>query len=133
MQQYSVEEKNEYNSLLKSIIDLFKLKNLTITCASYEGYDSCKKIDGFEPDVRGFDTNSQLSYIGEAKLQKDFETDRDNTKRKFQALASNAMAKGNSEGKRIQFYISVPESCKQTLVDSLAEWDLLKKDNVHIV
>ena len=58
--------KDEHQRLVMKLMDYFESMGLIVTCAC-SGYVNCETIKSFEPDVRAFDNNTGLHYIGKQK------------------------------------------------------------------
>jgi hypothetical protein len=122
--------KDEHDRLVRKLMDYFESMGLIVTCAC-SGYVNCEQIKSFEPDVRAFDNNTGLNYVGEAKTCDNLKSD--HTKKQFLAFSNRLMTGGKSAGKDVPFYIIVPDDCKSELNQVLKELELDKRGNVHIV
>ena len=122
--------KDEHQRLVRKLMAYFEDMGLIITCAC-SGYVNCEKIKSFEPDVRAFDNNTCLHYIGEAKTCDNLKSQ--HTKNQFLEFSNRIMNRGKSQGKDVPFYIIVPETCKSHLRQVLAELGLLDRTNIHII
>lgn len=114
----------EHQEIVKSLIDHFKKKGLTIICAAYEDYDECGKKGRHEPDVVVKDS-SGLHYIGEAETCDSL--DDTDTEEQFQDFSNRQM---KDSKKDIPFYIGIPKSCEQELLDKLKELDIEDRENI---
>ncbi|MDH3564210.1 MAG: hypothetical protein OEM53_01270 [Nitrosopumilus sp.] len=123
--------KDEHQRLVRKLMEHFEDDmGLIVTCAC-SGYVNCEKTKSFEPDIRAFDNNTGLHYIGEAKTCDNL--DSQHTKDQFLEFSNRIMTGGKSHGVDVPFYIIVPEDCKSHLFKVLEEIDLSKNDNIHIV
>ncbi|MDH3780303.1 MAG: hypothetical protein OES15_05545 [Nitrosopumilus sp.] len=122
--------KDEHQRLVMKLMDYFESMGLTVTCAC-SGNVNCETIKSFEPDVRAFDNNTGLHYIGEAKTCDNLKSD--HTKKQFLEFSNRIMTGEKSHGADVPFYIIVPENCKSHLSKVLEEIGLSKNDNIHIV
>ncbi len=122
--------KDEHQRLVMKLMEYFESMGLIVTCAC-SGYVDCEKIKSFEPDVRAFDNNTGLHYIGEAKTCDNLKSDY--TKKQFLEFSNRIMTKGKSVGKDVPFYIIVNDECKSELDQILKELELDKRGNIHVV
>ncbi|KER06509.1 hypothetical protein AAA799E16_00747 [Marine Group I thaumarchaeote SCGC AAA799-E16] len=122
--------KDEHQRLVMKLMDHFESMELIVTCAC-SGYVDCEKIRGFEPDVRAFDNNTGLNYVGEAKTCDNLKSE--HTRKQFLAFSNRIMTKGKSAGKDVPFYIIVPDECKSELDQILKELELDKRGNIYVV
>lgn len=116
----------EHQKMVQKIIDEFKSKGLTITCADHEDYDTCGKTDGYIPDVRAKNPESGLNYIGESETCDSVSIE--HTKEQIKAFSNRKMSGGKSKGENVPFYIAVPKECHDELEEVLKELGL--SDNV---
>ena len=117
----------EHQEIVQGLINHFKKKGLTIICAAYEGYDECEKRGRHEPDVVAKDS-SGLHYIGEAETCDSL--DDTDTEEQFEDFSNMQMK--DSE-KDVPFYIGIPKSCEQELLDKLKELGIEDLDNIYYV
>jgi hypothetical protein len=122
--------KDDHQRLVRKLMDYFESMGLIVTCAC-SGYVNCETIKSFEPDVRAFDNNTGLHYVGEAKTCDNLKSD--HTKKQFLEFSNRIMTKGKSVGKDVPFYIIVNDKCKSELDQILKELELDKRGNIHIV
>jgi hypothetical protein len=122
--------KDDHQRLVRKLMDYFESMGLIVTCAC-SGYVNCETIKNFEPDVRAFDNNTGLHYVGEAKTCDNLKSD--HTKKQFLEFSNRIMTKGKSVGKDVPFYIIVNDKCKSELDQILKELELDKRGNIHIV
>lgn len=122
--------KDEHQKLVMKLMGYFESMGLIVTCAC-SGYVNCEKIKSFEPDVRAFDNNTGLHYIGEAKTCDNLKSD--HTKKQLLEFSNRIMTGGKSAGKDVPFYIIVPDECKFELDQILKKLELDKRENVRIV
>jgi hypothetical protein len=118
---------DEHQILVKKLIDHFELKRLTIQCAAYEGYEECPKYGRHEPDVVAMDS-SGLFYIGEAETCGSL-SDED-TRRQFEDFSNRAMA---NDKRKILFYIAIPTTCENELLQLLDDLGVRSRDNIRYV
>ena len=122
--------KDEHQRLVMKLMGYFESMGLIVTCAC-SGYVNCETIKSFEPDVRAFDNNTGLHYIGEAKTCDNLKSDY--TKKQFLEFSNRIMTGGKSAGKDIPFYIIVNDDCKSELDQILKELELDKRGNIYVV
>ncbi len=122
--------KDEHQRLVMKLMEHFESMGLIVTCAC-SGYVNCETIKSFEPDVRAFDNNTGLHYIGEAKTCDNLKSDY--TKKQFLEFSNRIMTGGKSAGKDIPFYIIINDECKSELDQILKELELDKRGNIYIV
>jgi hypothetical protein len=118
---------DEHQILVKKLIDHFESKRLTIQCAAYGGYDECPKYGRHEPDVVAMDS-SGLLYIGEAETCGSL-SDED-TRRQFVDFSNRAMA---NDKRKIPFYIAIPTTCENGLLQILDDLGVRSRDNIRYV
>ena len=122
--------KDEHQRLVMKLMDHFESMGLIVTCAC-SGYVKCEMMKDFEPDVRAFDNNTGLHYVGEAKTCDDLKSD--HTKKQFLEFSNRIMRGGKSAGKDVPFYIIVNDECKSELDQILKELELDKRGNIHVI
>lgn len=122
--------KDEHELLVRKLKEYFESMNLIVTCACF-GHMDCERVKEFEPDVRAFDNNTGLHYIGEAKTCDNL--DSKHTKDQFLEFSNRIMTGGKSHGMDVPFYIAVPDNCKSHLSKVLEEIGLSNKSNIHMI
>lgn len=120
---------SEGKMLIKELIDFFRSKGLGIKCADYEGYNECKRIKEFVPDVIARDAETELSYIGEAKTCD--EVDSQEARARYQNFSELLMTTGKSMGKPVPLYIITPEKCISSLIRIIQDLGLSNKEHIH--
>jgi len=121
--------KDEYQRLVMKLMDYFESMGLIVTCAC-SGHVNCETIKSFEPDVRAFDANTGLHYIGETKTCDNLKSD--HTKKQFLEFSNRIITEGKSAGKGTPFYIIVNDECKSELDPILKELELDKRGNIYV-
>lgn len=122
--------KDEHDRLVRKLMEHFESLGLIVTCAC-SGCVDCERIKSFEPDVRAFDNNTGLNYIGEAKTCDNLQSQ--HTKDQFMEFSNRVMTGGKSHGMDVPFYIIVPEDCTSHLRRVLTELDLLNRTNIYVI
>jgi len=120
---------SEGKMLIKELIDFFQSKGLRIKCADYEGYNECKRIKEFVPDIIARDTETEISYIGEAKTCDD--VDSQESRARYQNFSDLLMTSGLSKGKPVPLYVITPEKCISSLIRIMQELGLSGKEHIH--
>ena len=120
----------EHQTLVKALIDKFVNDGLVIVKAAYEGYDEPYKIERHKPDIIAKDSNTDIIFIGEAKLCDDLASDR--TKEQFEDFSSRVMTEGRCKGAPVPFHIVVPKNCPDDVVLVLAKLRLGDKSNIKV-
>lgn len=123
--------RQDHHSLVKKLIDHFLSSGLEIQYADYEGYEKPFVISRHIPDVIAFDRAKQLGYIGEAKMCT--ELTEQMTKEQFEDFSKKLMRKGKSERARLPFFIAVPNECKTKISQTLRDFNLEQRDNIHVM
>ncbi len=118
----------EYQMLVKELIDFFQSKGFTIKCADYEGFEACKNVKGHELSVIARDAN-ELTYLGLAKTSK--KLDGHESREAYQVFSDIIATSGNSRGKVVPLYIIVPEIYISKLIRVLANLGLSTRKNIH--
>ena len=119
----------ERQLILKKLIDYFESQGLTIKCADYEGYNLCKRIKEYVPDVIATDPETEISSIGEARTCDDF--DSAESKARIQNFSELLMTHGASQGTEVPLYVMVPRSCISSLIRLMQSLGLYDMDHIH--
>ncbi|NND86353.1 MAG: hypothetical protein HKM23_03275 [Nitrosopumilus sp.] len=113
--------------MVKNLTENFKKDGVQVLQANCSGFDNPAPIQGFEPDVVGWNPEKLLYHIG---IVADSQTiSSDLTKQKISTLSKLMMGKGPSEGERLPFIIGVTEDASNIADKKLEETDVVSQGN----
>ncbi|MEX0862430.1 hypothetical protein [Nitrosopumilus sp.] len=113
--------------MVKNLTENFEKDGIQVLQANCIGFDNPNNIQGFEPDVIGWNPEKLLYHIG---IVVDSQTiSSDLTKQKVSTLSKLMMGKGPSEGERLPFFIGVPQEASNIADKRLEEIDVLSQGN----
>lgn len=123
--------KQDHQSLIKGLIDHFISDGLQIQYANYEGYDKPFVITRHAPDVIAVNPKNKLGYIGKVKLCS--ELGEEATKEQFTDFSKMLMKSGESQGKRLPFFIAVPQECQTKIRQTYRDMDISWRENIQVL
>lgn len=98
--------------MIKNMIQEFQKNGLEVLYAKCDGFPNPSEIQNVSPDVVGWDQFKEIYHLG---IVADSTTiSSDSMYDKIEILTSMMMKTGESEGKRLPFYLGVP---KQASID----------------
>ena len=122
----------EHRFLTRELIDKFTAKGFEISFADYGGYEKPKHVKKYRPDVVGWDREHQLYHIGKTVTEQN-ELQTVETSEELNELSNVMMTRGKSAGKLLPFYIVTPKNLKAKLEDSLVNFALASRKNIHCI
>src|SRR5574338_119408 len=123
--------KQDHRSLIKGLIDRFISDGLQIQYANYEDYDKPFVITRHAPDVIAVNPKNKLGYIGKVKLCS--ELGEKATKEQFTDFSKMLMKSGESQGKRLPFFIAVPQECQTKIRQTYRDMDISWRENIQVL
>ena len=117
--------------MVKNLIKKFQEQGLDVLYAKCDGYAEPEKVQGVKPDVVSWDPNKEIYHLG---MIADSETvSSDLGQERIAILANMMMGVGNSEGKRLPFYLGVPKDEQKTTFEKLGDHNVLSQDNFQAI
>ena len=119
-------ESQEHKNIVLALINWFKEKGYTITCADYEDYKKCTELESHIPDVMVTDSTG-LTHIAEAEICESLEYEQ--TVEQFKEFSKRVMKNDN---RTCPFYVGIPSNCKAKLDDLIAREKLSNVNPLYI-
>lgn len=113
--------------MVKNLTENFEKDGVQVLQANCPGFDNPTNIQGFEPDIIGWNPEKFVYHIG---IVADSQTiSSDLTKQKISTLSKLMMGKGPSEGELLPFFIGVTQDASTMADKKLEEIDALSQGN----
>lgn len=113
--------------MIKNLTENFEKDGIQVLQANCTGFENPTNIQGFEPDVIGWNPDKLLYHIGIVADSQTIYSDL--IKQKISTLSKLMMGKGPSEGERLPLFIGVPQEVSNMADKKLEESDVLSQGN----
>jgi len=117
-----------HKKLVKCISDYAKSKGYTVTCSASLGLNECPKTEKEHvPDLKAYNSTTEVNMYGEAKATDDI--DNDHTREQIDDFSGRTMTKNN---KLVPFILAVPKGSKITAQNVITSMKLTQNQKNSI-